>query len=175
MKLNWAAAGLLWVASFSASAGDYFDEVRFGIANHDSKIIDTGKEEGWDVNAEVLFKSPKWMEWAYSPRPNIGINANLNGKTDILYVGLAWMLPVVGGFWVEPNIGFAANDGELNSNKPDRRDLGCHWSFHESLAFGYNIDPRNSALFTVEHSSNASFCKPNQGISNISLRYGYKL
>ncbi len=49
--------------------GGFLSEMRIGVMAHDVGAFGRGKEEGPNVNAELLFVSPGFLELVYSPRP----------------------------------------------------------------------------------------------------------
>jgi len=55
----------------------WLSEIRLGILKHSAAIsTNTPKEKGVDGNIEVLFTSPQWLDWMWSPRPHIGTSFN---------------------------------------------------------------------------------------------------
>ena len=73
------ASGILAIAlstSFAASAqadDSIIDEVRVGLLNHEMTLFRSdSQEDGVDVNVEVLFDSPEWLDWIGAPRPHLG-------------------------------------------------------------------------------------------------------
>lgn len=170
-----AAAIAISIGVFSAPAAQAeVDEVRFGLLNHEMSLFrgDT-QEDGVDVNLEVLFDSPDWMQWALSPRPHIGATiATHDDATSFVYTGLVWDWNFWGGAFIEGAFGVALHDGETGKSRRSN-ELGCTWNFHENVSLGYQLDETNSIMITAEHISNASLCSENEGLTNIGVRYGY--
>ena len=174
MKLRLTAVALLCTASLAAHAGDVFDEIRIGLMDHDSGLVDSHTESGVDLNLEVLLQSPSWMKWAFSPRPNIGATISMKDQTSVLHLGFAWQLPIGGPLFAEGNLGLSANNGVIE-NQPDRRNQGCNVGFYESVSIGGRFLEKHRLMATIEHASNADLCHDNAGITNLGIRYGYKL
>lgn len=179
-KSNLAAAlatGLLLAAPAATPAfadGDgIINEVRLGMYDHDTSVAGNDEEDGVDINVEILFDSPSWMEWAFSPRPNLGASINTAGDTSLVHAGFAWDFYLLDPLWVEASLGVAAHDGET-SEVPGRKALGCKLNFHESASIGFDLTANHRIMATIEHISNASLCNENEGLTNLGMRYGYK-
>ena len=74
----------------SDGLGGFLSEMRIGVMAHDVGAFGRNKEEGPDINAELLFVSPEFLELIYAPRPHLGISANTSGDTSQIYAGLTW-------------------------------------------------------------------------------------
>lgn len=175
------ATGILAIAlsmglTATAQADDSIvDEVRIGLLNHEMSLLrDSSQEDGVDVNIEVLFDSPEWLEWIGAPRPHVGATiATHDSATSFAYTGLVWDYNFWGPLFIEGAFGVAIHDGEVDKST-DRNELGCRLNFHESASLGYNVNESNRVMLTAEHISNASLCSENEGLTNIGVRYGYK-
>lgn len=172
MKWRLMAAAFLCAAS-SANAENVLDELRIGLMDHDSALLGPSVEGGADINLEVLFASPAWLKWIWSPRPNIGLSLNTDHGTDVLHFGAAWQIPLGADFFGEGNLGLSFNDGEKNAGDFGKRQVGCAVGFYESVSAGYKFLGHHQIMSTFEHASNAGLCPPNSGITNLGLRYGY--
>ena len=175
------ASGILAIAlstGFAASAqadDSIIDEVRVGLLNHEMTLFRSdSQEDGVDVNVEVLFDSPEWLDWIGAPRPHLGATiATHDDATSFAYTGLVWDYNFWGPLFIEGAFGVAVHDGETGKSVIGN-ELGCRWNFHESASLGYNIDEANRLMVTAEHISNASLCSENEGLTNLGVRYGYK-
>jgi lipid A 3-O-deacylase len=174
LNLRLTAAALLCAASLTAHAGNVFDEVRVGLMDHDSGLVDSHVENGVDLNMEVLLQSPDWMKWAYSPKPSIGTTTSLRDQTSLLHFGFSWELPISGPIFANANLGLGFNNG-VTRNQVGRRNMGCNGDFYESLSVGGQFLEKHRLMATVEHASNAYICNSNAGLTNLGIRYGYKL
>src|SRR5437868_5863930 len=75
-------------AASTATAGDNFiSEVRAGALAHDQGFT-THKEDGVDVNGEILFGDTGWFGDGWQLRPNLGADINTDGNTNQVYFGL---------------------------------------------------------------------------------------
>ena len=161
-------------------AGEWIDELRLGVYEHDSELADNNKEEGVAVSLQVLFPKvalvddPGFIGWLLSPRPQIGGNVNISGDTNFAYAGFAWEWMFLESLFVEGVLSMAGHDGELSTADPDRRSLGCRWAFHQQATLGIEIAGHHRLMTTIEHMSNAGVCDPNDGLTNLGIRYGYK-
>jgi lipid A 3-O-deacylase len=143
----------------------------------------TAKESGVDANVEALFASPRWLDWAFSPKPHLGLTANASTTdTDFLYAGLTWEWAPVRWFFLDLSLDLSVHDGMLDNSmiegkaRFDRREFGCRALFRESLEIGTRFQERHSLSLMWAHYSHASLCsEENEGIDNAGLRYGYRL
>ena len=154
--------------------GGFLSEVRIGAMDHDAGVFGNSKEDGVDVNAELLFVSPDFLEVVFSPRPHIGVTPSTEGGTSHVYAGLAWDWTFWDPFFVEATLAIAVHDGENSSQALDEKSLGCRALFRESASIGARFLEHHSVSVTLAHISNANLCDNNEGLDNLGARYGYK-
>jgi lipid A 3-O-deacylase len=169
---------------------DIFSEIRVGALAHDTGPFSSKEEEGADINMELLFASPKILEFMWSPRPHLGGNYSTSGDTSQIYAGLTWEWEFWGGWFAGFSLGGMGHNGRLVGDKDgqSRKSLGCRFLFRESLAFGYRFKKHHAIMAHLEHSSNASLCEKNtrdgtaegrhdvvlnEGLEAVGIRYGY--
>jgi lipid A 3-O-deacylase len=184
------ACGALLLAQIGAAqAQQIVSELRMGVLAHDIGFLGEHKEQGADINAELLFVSPvpdSWVadvsptwRWMLNPRINVGGDLNTAGATSQLYFGLSWTATLFNQVFT-PNdsvflgisFGPAFNNGHISTNDPDRKSLGSQVLFHPGVDIGYRINPRWSVSIYYEHSSNAHLAQENEGLNNAGLRVG---
>ena len=165
----------------SPAAVKILDEFKLGFLAHDVGIGGHHKEDGYDLNGEILFASPTFFKYIWSPRPMFGVDGNLNGKTSFYYAGLAWdwvfWRPGWGrndGFFIDPAVGGSVNDGKISTTDPNRKSMGSHVLFREGLDLGYRFNSMVSLSSFIDHSSNAGIANRNEGITNFGMRVGFK-
>jgi len=168
-------------AQESGGGGGIVDEVKVGALAHDVTLGGRHVESGVDINAELLFKSPSFLSFAFSPRPHIGGSVNSDGNTDQVYFGLTWEATVFRGIFrqsdrlfADLSLGGAYQDGYLNGAPEGRKRLGSPILFRESVELGYGLTPAVSLSAFVDHISNANLASHNAGITNVGGRIGYK-
>jgi len=149
-------------------------EVRLGGFIHDEGPFSRNEEDGFDINLEILFPSPGLLEFLSSPRPHIGVTVNTEGDTSQAYFGLSWEWEFWGNWFAGFSLGGAVHDGELETNRIDRKELGCRLLFRESVEFGHRFAGRHGISLFLEHVSNAYICDANEGLENFGVRYGYR-
>ncbi|MGJ0486788.1 MAG: acyloxyacyl hydrolase [Methylomicrobium sp.] len=152
-------------------------EVKFGLLAYDVHIFSSSrKEEGVDVNGEILFNLPSYefLGWIGNPRFHLGGSVNSEGDTDQGYFGLTWDYHFDIGVFVEGSFGGAVHDGKLNSYYDDRKSLGSRVLFRLSGSLGYQFDQHHSLAVIVDHISNAGLASPNEGMDNVGVRYGFR-
>lgn len=156
--------------------GGIFSEVRVGLLAHDQGPFSSNKEDGPDINLELLFVSPDFLDVIWSPRPHIGLTGNTAGDTSQAYLGLTWEYGFWRRFFAEFSLGGAVHDGELTTNTVGRtkKELGCRLLFRESVAVGYKFAGPHSVMLHLDHISNAKICDQNEGLENAGIRYGYR-
>jgi len=152
-------------------------EVRFGGFAHG---VGSVEKQTWDVNGELVFAkfwAPTGWWSVLVPRLHVGTNWNTGGKTDVVYGGLLWTVPVWGRFFVEGFLDGAWTDGSLVGS-PTQVALGCRAQFHVGGSVGYHLTSNWSILGTFDHVSNGSGlglsdCARNQGLNNYGARMSY--
>lgn len=150
-------------------------ETRIGAMAHDVGFFGGDEEEGVNVNAEILFTSPDFMQILWSPRPHIGGSYNTSGDTSQAYLGMTWDLDLTDQIFFEFSLGGAIHDGKLDDDpRNQRKALGCRVLFRESVALGWHFNEHHSLSLMLDHISNASLCKNNEGLDTLGIRYGYK-
>lgn len=156
----------------------YADEIRGGLYWHsaDSGDFDASRLE--DVNVELLFAIPTLDEALAIGRlrPHVGATINFGGLESMVYGGISWTVPIGDTpFFVEAAFGGTIHNGHLEGADKPYRNLGCSVMFHESISLGYEITEQASIMATAEHASHASLCDgPNQGLTNVGIRLGWK-
>ncbi len=151
-----------------------FSEIRGGVYAHDIDLWSFEREEGTDVNAEILFVSPSFLEAIWAPRPHLGATVNTSGDTSHMYGGLTWEYDLPANFFVDANLGGSVHNGKLDTNDDDRKSLGSRVLFRLGAALGYNITEKVNISLQYEHMSNAYLADPNEGMDNVGLRLGYR-
>jgi len=186
-RLGIAVAVLAFVCAGTARAengalGGIIDEAKIGIEAHDITFGGRHKENGADINEEILFVSPGFLSVIGAPRPHLGGQINTAGNTDQAYAGLTWgaalfdrILGQSDALSIYGSLGGAYQDGYQNEPQvPGRKDLGAAILFRESAELGYQICPVASISMVVDHISNANLAPHNAGITNAGARIGFK-
>jgi lipid A 3-O-deacylase len=162
------------------AADGIVDEVKGGVLYHDAEIGGHHKEGGADINGEVLFTSPSFLNVIWAPRPHIGADINTDGKTSQFYLGLTWRLlhftdvfTTTDGIYLLGSLGGAVHTGHLDGGGTDDKQLGSRVLFRESIDVGYEFVPRQSVSVFIDHISDAGLTSHNDGITNLGMRYGY--
>ncbi len=148
-------------------------EARIGVSIHDSGGFSGRKEEGIDVNTEVLFHDLGWFP-RVKIRPHVGASINTKGDTSAIYAGLTASFYVWRGLFLEVSGGAAAHNGKHHTTDPNRKELGCTVLFRESFSAGYEVTRRSSVAVYLDHISNANICSKNEGMETLGVRYGYR-
>lgn len=149
-------------------------EIRLGVSAHDIGLLGSDKEDGLDVNGEVLFEPPAFLRPAGSPRPHVGMSVNTSGDTSQVYAGLTWAVEPDERWFAEFSFGTAVHDGELHDNGHGDKALGSRVLFRGALAVGYRLDRHASVSLVFDHESNAGLADDNEGLNNLGLRWGYR-
>lgn len=165
----------------SAARAGVVDEIKAGVLAHDVGFLGDPIEGGADIVGEILFTSPHFLDAIGAPRPALGGSVNTAGKTDYLYLDLAWTgtichpgLAPDDGVYVGGALGGAVHDGHLNNRVDDDKALGTRGLFHLAVELGYRFDPSHSLELYLDHLSNANTSSHNPGLNNIGLRAGFK-
>ena len=177
------------LASGAASA-DILSEARFGVMQENICILDcnnANKEPGQNISAELLFKSPEFLDLIWSPKPYVMGSLSTNSNTSFGGVGLHWSFPFSDKWSFEPSVGYVLHDGELNSPFPqgspegdafteDHVLLGSRDLFRTTFGLHYDINEAWGAELLYEHLSHGQILGNgrNQGLDNIGVRISYK-
>lgn len=191
-KLPFGILGcLVCLLSMPSIAEAQISEVRFGVFDHNVNIHakNGGKEKGPDIQAQMVFESPSWLEWAYGPHPLIVGSLNTHGETSFLGAGMEWSVPLGEQFELQPFIGVVYHNGDFLDNPYEPADGSMHtWFNDEKLALGsrdlfwigFNLERKLSdewaIVFHFEHLSHGQILGSgkNQGLDNFGLMIARK-
>ena len=184
-----AAFGALMALAPQARAG--IDEIHVGVMAHNICVIDcknADKEDGPNVEFQVSFDSPGFLNWAGSPQPYIMASVNTAGDTSFGGFGLEWRWDFAEGWAIEPGVGYVIHDGTTENPFPggsqanvdfaqDHLLLGSEDLFRTSIGLTRDFEgPWEGQLF-FEHLSHGQIIGSghNQGVDQIGIRIGYQL
>ena len=168
------AVSALAAVSSALAEDSIFSEIRGGVYAHDVDFVSFNREDGADVNAELLFVSPDWLDAIWSPRPHMGVTVNTAGDTSHAYTGLTWEYDFLGPFFVDGSLGLSAHNGHLDTDDRDRKSLGSRVLFRLGAAVGYRLTEKVNVSLQFEHMSNAYLANENEGMDNVGLRLGFR-
>lgn len=160
-----------------AASPPFIDEIRFGASA--SIQVDDIYEPGAFPFVTLYFDPLKrdsatnFGEQLLRPRLNVGAMVSTTGEASQLLGGATWTFDLTESLFVEVGLGAALTNASLDGDGPGPK-VGCSLLFHESIAAGYRIDRNWSIVATVEHSSNASLCEENDGLTYAGLGLGYR-
>lgn len=175
---------------FALPAQAQIREVRRAIMAHNTETNvskNAGKEEGPDVQVEVLWNSPNWLKFAFSPRSGVVASVNTQGVTSFAGVGLDWTFPVSKKITIDPYLGYVIHNGDPLENPYAPADsarraklnaeelaLGSRDLFHLGFAVGYRHGETWTSYLVYEHLSHRHILggSKNQGIDNVGIRLG---
>lgn len=149
----------------------YAQEIKFGIMQHDFNTkLGHRYEKGQNFIIEYLFdKMPNFIR----ALPHIGASINNKGYTSNIYAGLTWQFDIKDLLTIEASFGGSINNSERLESKK-KRALGSKLLFRESFSIGYLIDKTHSISIMIDHISSADIRKPNPGLTDIGIRYGFR-
>ena len=84
-----AAFGAMLMAPAQAHAG--VAEVHVGVMRHNICVTNcknADKEDGPNIEIQVSFEAPAFLDWALSPQPYLMASANTQGDTSFAGAGL---------------------------------------------------------------------------------------
>jgi len=174
-------AVLLGSATQRVSAETGLDELRFGIVAQSCCGYSPDNEQGVGINAEVAFKSPDLLSFIGSPKPLIGGTITTDSDaTNHGYLALEWRYDL-SRYFVSGSVGAAVHDGTLNDGgdpllaaRGDTIFLGCRVLFKLGANAGVQLTERISASLHWGHISNATLCRPNNGLDQLGMRVGVR-
>jgi lipid A 3-O-deacylase len=145
------------------------------------------KEDGPNVEFQVSFDSPEFLDWAFSPQPYLIASVNTAGDTSYGGAGLEWRWDVSEHWAIEPGVGYVVHNGEIENPYPngspeaaafaaEHVQFGSRDLFRTSLGVTYDFDGPWEAEVLYEHLSHGQILGSgrNQGIDNIGVRIGYQ-
>ncbi len=162
------------ICSPMAKADPIISEFRVGGLRHDAGVISSRKEEGADINGEILFASPSLLKFLWAPRPHIGATYNLWGQTSQVYTGITWNYGFTKHIFGELSFGPSLNNGHKDKSLENWKDLGFPILFRESLSLGLKFNAHHDVSIFLDHISNGGLASFNGGMETLGLRYGYK-
>lgn len=185
---GWAAFGAALALAPAAQAG--VDEVHVGVMAHNICVTDcknAGKEDGPNVEVQVSFDSPGFLDWAGAPQPYVMASVNTAGQTSFGGVGFEWRWDFADGWAIEPGLGYIVHDGELNNpyanGTPEAAafaeahvQLGSRDLFRTSLGLSHDFEGPWEAEVFFEHLSHGQILGKgrNQGMDQLGVRFGYQ-
>jgi hypothetical protein len=159
----------------SALAGNNgVSEIRIGVLDHEYGVFSNPKEDGIDINAEILLEDLGWIGPGWELRPHLGAGLNTADDTSQIYAGLTAGTTLGRWGFFEFGVGGSVHDGELETPDPGKKELGCPALFHLATSLGVNIGEHSSLSGYVEHSSNSGICEANEALDNAGIRYGFR-
>lgn len=190
MRRTALALSLTFAPALAAQAGPV-DEIRLGVVAHNVCIANcdnANKEDGPNINGEIVFKSPEFLNIIWSPKPYVMGSVNTAGDTSFGGVGLQWDWEFAEGWAIEPGVGYVIHDGELTFPYPQgdpRNDpisattvfFGSRDLFRTSLSLNKDLGEKWGVQVMYEHLSHGQILGEgrNQGLDNIGVRVRYRL
>ena len=190
MRRTALALSLTFAPALAAQAGPV-DEIRLGVVAHNVCIANcdnANKEDGPNINGEIVFKSPEFLNILWSPKPYVMGSVNTAGDTNFGGVGLQWDWQFAEGWAIEPGVGYVIHDGELTFPFPQgdpRNDpisattvfFGSRDLFRTSLSLNRDLGEKWGVQLMYEHLSHGQILGSgrNQGLDNIGVRVRYRL
>lgn len=183
-----AAFGAAMMTAPQAHAG--VDEIHVGVMQHNICVINcknADKEDGPNLEVQVSFDSPEFLNWAFSPQPYIMASVNTAGDTSFGGFGLEWRWDFAENWALEPGVGYVIHNGELENPYPngspeaaafaeEHVQYGSRDLFRTSLGLTYDFaGPWEGQVF-YQHLSHGQILGNgrNQGVDQIGLRFGYQ-
>ena len=159
----------------STDPGGYFHRAFFGVLAHDVGGLWSGtrKEDGVDINGEIVFCRTGMSVLAGTLRPNLGFSVNSQGDTSKFYGGLLWEINSKQVIFFVSGLGLALHNGKMYNDNNDKKSLGSRVLFRIPIEVGYQITVRHSLSIMFDHVSNAYLASSNEGLDTIGIRYGY--
>ncbi len=170
----------------AAAQAQLIEEARVGVLQNNICVIDcknADKEDGPNVEGELVFTSPGVLDFALSPRPFVIGSVNTAGNTNYGGAGLVWQFGFAGNWHFEPALAYVIHDGAVESPFPQgdpRSDafaeenvlFGSEDLFRTSFSLGRDFGENWGGQLTYEHLSHGQILGTgrNQGIDNIGVR-----
>jgi lipid A 3-O-deacylase len=191
LRLTALAAGMACWAATGAAQAKIMDGFTVGAMVHSvpaADIKNSHKEHGVDIQAELDFKTPGFLEWAWHVQPYVIASLNTNGDTSYVGFGFQWDLRWGHDKWgFEPVVGYVIHNGYTQDPYPKGDPnygpyfnthllLGSRDLFRLGLGVSRRINDRMNGQLLLEHLSHGYILgsEVNQGVDNLGLRLIYK-
>ena len=150
-------------------------EIKTGLLYHDPDHLwsQQRKENGLDLNLELILANPSIEKLKGMFRPNFGVSINTSGDTSKAYGGIIWEHIFNHNIFSNPGIGAAVHNGKLETSDDNKKQMGSRVLFRIPIEIGYILDNHNRISLAFDHVSNAWIADENEGLDTIGLRYGY--
>lgn len=180
-----ATAAAVMLCAAPEARAQTISEVRVGVLDHDTGLVGSSKEDGFDVGVEIFSQPIEALDFIGSPRVVGGVLINSEGYTNQLYAGLMAQRDFADAvftpndaFFIEGLVAVAYHDGKIDvRNTPEDAEWKSHGSeflFRTGFGVGYRFNDTWSMTATFAHVSNANFEEPNQGSNDVGLRLGMR-
>jgi len=192
MKLKLFGTSLfVAVAAMIAPAHAKIDEWRLGVVSNirdDHGEIVEGKEEGANIELDIVSSSPDFLNLIGSPRPYAMVSINTDNGVSFGGVGVLWRWEFADGWAFEPGFGYIIHDGELDNPYPgtspegiafeeEHQLLGSRDLFRSSFALEREFGNHTALQLYWQHMSHGQILDTgrNQGLDYVGLRFIYRI
>jgi hypothetical protein len=148
-------------------------EFRLGVMKHDVAIRSRSREEGQDINLELIFPSWRLLRYLGSPHPTMGGALNNENQTSQVYGGLTWKWKILPKTFFNLGLGGAVHDAELESKDPDTKRFSTRALFRYAFVVGYQYNTNHNISLMFDHISNGGTAYPNNSVEKFGLQIGY--
>ena len=182
-KMTLAASAVAMLAG--GANAQLVEEFRTGIMAHNICITDcknADKEEGVNVQGELVFASPDFFSYILSPRPFVMASINTSGETGFGGGGLMWNWDFAEDWSFEPSLGYVIHNGETKNpfvtGTPEAAVfgenllLGSEDLFRTGLAVNRDFGDAWGGQILYEHLSHGQILGEgrNQGLDSLGVR-----
>lgn len=190
MRGKAAGVAAFGAALMMAPAAHAIDEIHVGVMQHNICVTNcknADKEDGPNVEFQVSFVSPEFLNWLGSPQPYVMASINTAGETSFGGVGLDWRWNFAENWALEPGVGIVAHDGEVDNPFPNGSQqaadfaeehvlLGNEVLFRTSIGLTYDFAGPWEVQAYFEHLSHGQILASgrNQGLDEAGIRFGYQ-
>jgi lipid A 3-O-deacylase len=166
------------------------EEVRLGAVGNirsDHGDIVEGKEEGANIEIELVSSSPDFLNIIGSPRPYAMASINTDDGVSFGGVGVLWRWEFADGWAFEPGFGYIIHNGELDNPflgtsaegiafEEEHQLLGSRDLFRSSFALEREFGDRAAVQLYWQHMSHGQILDEgrNQGLDFVGMRFLYR-
>jgi lipid A 3-O-deacylase len=170
------------VRDFHSRDAHFIHELKLGLLGHDTGPF-TGRREnrlGLDFNADVTFAAAYQVPYFGGViRPAVGGTLSALG-TNLAYADARYRIDGPFSYYLPREVFFmlglggAFHNGNVQREADDRKAFGSRLLLHIPAEIGWQFNHHHSIALYWEHVSNAGFAKPNEGMDNLGVRWGYR-
>ena len=131
----------------------------------------SGADDTYQVAAAYRLRAPRPLR-AHHLEVAVGVVSTTDQQRPFFSIGPVWRFPIASG---RQYLDFGFSPTILSGTQIGDRDLGGHFHFTSSVAYGLRFGPVDaySLRLRVQHTSNGGLNRNNPGLDLVGIDFGY--